>query len=194
MLRPPSSKQRQCRSDPVDQAVRKCRRHHPSSIRLLRSHASASTPRSGRYQLMWSHSHIMWVLAPGYYQLIWSENADVIGSCDLCYRAATTTPTAWITKVSAMSDRPQVQLTFSNRHGLQKRRKPGYPTKVPLARVDDNPAPAHSSDDAGIRVPQALPGRWGGEVRTGCQQAGRQGKRRSVDQRLRMCPHNRGAR
>jgi hypothetical protein len=31
----------------------------------------------------------MWVLPPGYYQLIWSENADVIGSCDLCYRAAT---------------------------------------------------------------------------------------------------------
>src|SRR5271157_632806 len=45
---------------------------------------------SGRYQIMWSHSHLMWFLAPGYSQLIWSQKPDVIGSCDLCYRAATT--------------------------------------------------------------------------------------------------------
>src|SRR5271157_19905 len=44
---------------------------------------------SGRYQIMWSHSHLMWFLAPGYSQLIWSQKPDVIGSCDLCYRAAT---------------------------------------------------------------------------------------------------------
>jgi hypothetical protein len=31
----------------------------------------------------------MWFLAPGYSQLIWSQKTDVIGSCDLCYRAAT---------------------------------------------------------------------------------------------------------
>ena len=31
----------------------------------------------------------MWFLAPGYSQLIWSQKSDVIGSCDLCYRAAT---------------------------------------------------------------------------------------------------------
>jgi integrase len=40
---------------------------------------------------MWSHSHLMWFLAPGYSQLIWSRKSDVIGSCDLCYRAATRT-------------------------------------------------------------------------------------------------------
>jgi hypothetical protein len=39
---------------------------------------------------MWSHSQVMWFLAPGYSQLIWSQKPDVIGSCDLCYRAATT--------------------------------------------------------------------------------------------------------
>jgi hypothetical protein len=44
---------------------------------------------SGCYQLMWSHSHLMWFLAPRYSQLIWSQKPDVIGSCDLCNRAAT---------------------------------------------------------------------------------------------------------
>src|SRR5271157_5553989 len=47
---------------------------------------------SGRYQIMWSHSQVMWFLAPGYSQLIWSQKPDVIGSCDLCYRAATGRP------------------------------------------------------------------------------------------------------
>jgi hypothetical protein len=32
----------------------------------------------------------MWFLMPGYYQLMWSRKTDVIGSCDLYYRAATT--------------------------------------------------------------------------------------------------------
>ncbi|HEY5138698.1 MAG TPA: hypothetical protein VIJ25_05190, partial [Methylococcales bacterium] len=45
--------------------------------------------RVAGYQLMWAHSHLMWFLAPGYYQLMWSRKTDVIGSCDLCYRAAT---------------------------------------------------------------------------------------------------------
>jgi len=31
----------------------------------------------------------MWARAPGYSQLMWSRKTDVIGSCDLCYRAAT---------------------------------------------------------------------------------------------------------
>ena len=31
----------------------------------------------------------MWFLALGYYQLMWSRKTDVIGSCDLYYRAAT---------------------------------------------------------------------------------------------------------
>ena len=31
----------------------------------------------------------MWFLAPRYYQLMWSRKTDVIGSCDLYYRAAT---------------------------------------------------------------------------------------------------------
>jgi len=44
---------------------------------------------SGCYQLMWAHSHLMWFLALGYYQLMWSRKTDVIGSCDLYYRAAT---------------------------------------------------------------------------------------------------------
>ena len=38
---------------------------------------------------MWSYSHLMWVLASGYFQLMWSRKTDVIGSCDLCSRAAT---------------------------------------------------------------------------------------------------------
>ena len=46
---------------------------------------------SGCYQLMWAHSHLMWFLAPRYYQLMWSRKTDVISSCDLCYRAATPT-------------------------------------------------------------------------------------------------------
>jgi len=44
---------------------------------------------SGCYQLMWAHSHLMWFLMPGYSQLMWSRKTDVIGFCDLCYRAAT---------------------------------------------------------------------------------------------------------
>jgi len=44
---------------------------------------------SGCYQLMWAHSHLMWFLATRYYQLMWSRKTDVIGSCDLYYRAAT---------------------------------------------------------------------------------------------------------
>ena len=44
---------------------------------------------SGCYQLMWAHSHLIWFLTPRYYQLMWSRKTDVIGSCDLYYRAAT---------------------------------------------------------------------------------------------------------
>ena len=32
---------------------------------------------------------LIWFLALGYYQLMWSRKTNVIGSCDLCYRAAT---------------------------------------------------------------------------------------------------------
>ncbi len=44
---------------------------------------------SGCSQLIWAHSHLMWFLIPGYSQLMWSRKTDVIGSGDLCYRAAT---------------------------------------------------------------------------------------------------------
>ena len=38
---------------------------------------------------MWAHSHLLWFLMPRYSQLMWSRKTDVIGSCDLCYQAAT---------------------------------------------------------------------------------------------------------
>ena len=58
---------------------------------------------SGCYQLMWAHSHLMWFLATRYYQLMWSRKTDVIGSCDLYYRAATPTH-CW--QSSSRSHRP----------------------------------------------------------------------------------------
>jgi hypothetical protein len=42
-----------------------------------------------RFALRRRHSHLIWSRAPPYSQLIWSQNADVIGPGDLCYRAAT---------------------------------------------------------------------------------------------------------
>ncbi len=44
---------------------------------------------SGCSQLIWAHSHLMWARVLRYSQLMWSRKADVINSCDLCYRAAT---------------------------------------------------------------------------------------------------------
>lgn len=47
---------------------------------------------SGCSQLIWAHSHLIWFLMLRYSQLMWSRKTDVIGSCDLCSRAATLTP------------------------------------------------------------------------------------------------------
>ena len=46
---------------------------------------------SGCSQLFWSHSQLIWSRAARYSQRMWAENADVIGSCDLCLWAATGT-------------------------------------------------------------------------------------------------------
>ena len=46
-------------------------------------------PRRSGGSAVYADSHLIWFLAPGYYQLMWSRKTDVIGSCDLCYRAAT---------------------------------------------------------------------------------------------------------
>jgi hypothetical protein len=54
----------------------------------------------------------MWFLTTGYSQLIWSRNSDVIGSCDLCYRAAT-----------LRGERSQVSLTGESQQLLDNLRR-----------------------------------------------------------------------
>lgn len=51
------------------------------------------------YQLKWAHSRLMWAGELRYSQLIWSRKTDVIGSCDLYYRAATAN---WVANVKAI--------------------------------------------------------------------------------------------
>src|SRR3984893_14778999 len=45
-------------------------------------------------QIMWFHSHVMWFWESSYSQLIWFQNADIIGQDRLCSQSATATAAA----------------------------------------------------------------------------------------------------